>query len=146
MGVPFMIEKRNLTTPNGEETCFEINFPSRCEITRIVIVQIAGTLSNFSAAVFNSAEACGGESISEAEVPGGKLPPELFRQTPNLQGVGGSLAWFANDTSGGKGYTFVGAPNDLLGRGRRMYLKIRPDGGGDKEFAVSISGNSFDGG
>jgi hypothetical protein len=148
MSVPYEMPPRGGLEVNGGDTgCFELPFASRAHISKIVIVQTAGTAVAFTAALFNHENACQRESASDSVgAETGPLPADLYRVTPDLPSdTAGNLQYFSDRAPGGHAFPFVGMDRDRLGRSRKIYLRITPQGSGLKTFAVAIAGETFGG-
>jgi hypothetical protein len=94
-----------------------------------------------------AAEAQFGGSASSSPLPDphpGKLPPDVWRVSPDLAGVNGKLLYFSDETTGGHGLTFVGQDKDILGKSRKLYISITP-ASGDATFAATCGGEAFGG-
>jgi NADPH:quinone reductase-like Zn-dependent oxidoreductase len=148
--VPYeMAPQGGLLVQGGEVGCFALAFASRARITKLIVVQTSGVAVNFTAALYNRLGVCAGHTFSESVgVPaagGGALPPEVWRVSPDLAGTAGVLEYFSDQQPGGQGLTFVGQDADRLGRGRKIYLRISPQGTGPKQFAVALGGFSYGG-
>lgn len=148
MGVPFCQKPQGGLTVNGNEArCFGIDIPSRCFISRLIVMQVSGPIpaSNFKVELFNSENACGGESESDSVGDStGMLPPDLYRVSPELLGVAGRLIYFSEESTGGAGFVFVGQDKDRLGKSRKLWVKITPDqGGAERTYAIAVGGESF---
>lgn len=151
MGVPYeCAPQAGFTVTPGETGVFTIDFPSRSVISKIVIVQTAGTPNNFTATLFNNLVAAGGTNQADSVGPfSGVLPPELYMVTPALTASSGSVVYFSETANGGHGFVFFNQDKDTmpnrLGNPHRLYLKIETNGGGgdDCVFAVSIAGEIF---
>jgi len=135
MSVPYETSQGGLHVTGGDVGCFEIPFPSRVYLTKIVVVQTAGVPVNFDVDIFNRGDVCMGSSLSEEGEP---LPESLFKVTPTLNGVAGILEEF-----NGNGYSFHNQDTVVNGKTKgALYLRISPSGGGVKEFAVSLAAKS----
>lgn len=150
MGVPYeMPPMGGLKVQGGSGGCFALPFPSRAIISKIVIIQTQGAIVSFTAALFNSEQACGGVPMSDSIPPDtGSLPDDLYRVTPDLSGTTGKLIYFSDAATGGHGFSFVNqeksGPKAHLGNMRQVYLRLNPQGSGEMEFAVCLGGEIFD--
>lgn len=147
MGVPFNLKPQGGLVVSGvQATCFALDIPSRCFISRLIVQQVSGPIpsSDFIVDLYNSENACRGESESDSVGDTGQLPPELYRVAPPLVGVGGLLRYFSEESTGGAGFVFVGGDKDRLGKSRKLWMKITPAlGGADRTYGVSVGGESF---
>ncbi len=148
--VPYEMKPQSgLVVQGGASGCFEIGFPSRCYITKIIIEQVGGVGVDFVAALYNHEGVCQGASASDSDGPlTGTLPPNLFRVTPDLQGTAGLLLYFAQAAGAGIGFPFYSHDRrDLrgvdVGNSRLIYLKITPGGSGAKTYAVALGGDIY---
>lgn len=151
MGVPYEIKPQGgLVAPGGQSSCFELRHPSRAAINKIIVRQTSGLAVNFTVALFNHEAACQGESDSDSDTTPpspatGPLPADLYRVTPDLNSNSvGALTYFSNQDTGGGGFGFVGLDDDRLGKSRKLYVKITPQGTGAKTFAIAIGGEGFE--
>lgn len=150
MGVPYEIKPQGgLPVTGGSSGCFELRHPSRAHISKIIVKQTSGVQVAFTVALFNHESTCQGESESDSDVTPpstdtGPLPADLYRVTPDLNSnSAGTLIYFSNQDTGGGGFPFIGQDVDALGKGRKIYVRITPQGTGAKEFAVAIGGEAF---
>lgn len=145
--VPYeMPPQGGLIAPGGQDTCFTLDFPSRAVISKIIIKQLSGAPVDFTATLYNKQHACdgsaGSDSLGETR---GVVPSELYKVTPDLgSDSAGYLEYFSDTSSGGHGFVFFNQDNDpndrRLGNPRKIYLKLSPQGSGDKEFAIALAG------
>ena len=146
MSVPYeMPPAVGLQATGGEPVCFALDFASRAMISKIICLQTGGTAASFTLALFNSAQACEGTAQSESiEQGAGLVPADLHRVTPDLSSdTPGSLMYFSDKSPGGHAFTFVGMDADRLGKSRKVYVRLTPQGSGPMEFAIAIGGEAF---
>lgn len=138
-----------LVAVGGQANCFEIPYPSRSLISKIVCVQTAGDINGFTLALFNSAVAC--EDVAQSDVVGddrGILPDDLYRVTPDLTTVDDKVVYFSDESTGGAGFVFFNQERASsparIGNARRLYVRITPGGSGSKTFALALGGQAYD--
>lgn len=131
-----------LRVAGGSSACFAIPYPARCMLSKILVIQTEGDKIDFDVDLFNHSMACGGDSISDATPPfTGILDEELFRVYATLSSdAPGHLAKYfaANECT-----FFNQDPEGPAGKIRKIYVKISPEGSGDKTFAVVIGSAQF---
>lgn len=136
MGTPYETKPEGgLLCPNGAETCFAIDFPSRVTITKIFIIQTGGTADDFTVNVFNSEDACDDNSLTDAD--GDALDNQLFRVCAELEGVQGGNGGAQGGGGSGMGELahffeppvefYSQDPPHRLGQNRKIYVRIAPD-------------------
>lgn len=122
-----------VTVLGGEDNAIELPAPTNGVLTRLTITEITGAEA-FTARLFNSeAPAGAGDSLSDVDDEAG-MPAEAFAITPNLVGVSGKYEKYEAKW----GYN----SNELAAAGRRksaMWMKLSPDGTGEKEYAISYT-------
>jgi hypothetical protein len=150
VGVPYEMKPLSgLTAISGQPNCFEIDFPSRALINKIVVAQLDGAMDGFTVAIYNAMRPCLG--VAESDSDGdetGNLPDDLYRVTPDLSTSSDRLVYFSEESTGGTGFTFFnqdkGTSAARLGNARKLYLQITPAGTGPKTFAVALGGMASD--
>lgn len=142
MGVPYET-KPQIVAVSGP-TVFEIPWPNRSVVSKLIVVQLEGTGEAFTAALYNHPQVQTGLAASDslgAEV--GKIPDDCFRITPDLAATSGRLLYFSDQATGGYGYVFF-SQEALAGRqgqgSPNIYLKITPVAGGSRRFAFVVGG------
>lgn len=149
--VPYeMPPASGLVVNGGETSCFELHFPSRAWINKIVIEQYEGDLEDFVATLFNHENACQGNSGSDSVgTEQGPAPARLYKVTPGLASNAPGYLEYFSETSASGGHGFVFCSQDKvsnrpmearLGQPRVIYLQIKPEGSGEKKFAVVLGG------
>lgn len=142
MGVPYEIAPK-IDEVNGV-TVFEIPWPHRSVISKLLVTQLDGAGENFTVALYNHEQVDTGSPVSDSETPVvGKLPDDMFRVTPDLVASAGKLLYFSEQATGGYGYVFYGqkALDGRQGqREGRLFLKITPVGAGARRFAYCVGG------
>lgn len=132
-------EVRSLQATGGSRTCWEIGFPPRCILSRLVVQQVGGSLTPFSVRVYNARKACDPGSSS------GGLPEDsdLASTDPETYRVGPVLE---SDQPGGLHYQYedyVDYTNrdsqSPSNRRYRIYLEIDLPGSEECTFDVALS-------
>lgn len=129
MAQPWSKEIRSLRAFGGQRNCWQVDFPARCRITRIIVRQTGGTLGAFTLKVFNSRRPCTGGSGSSGGVddPDGyyEADPDAYKVMPTLNGdAAGNLEWF--DVNG---YPFDNKDGtSVVDREYFAYFEILPAG------------------
>jgi hypothetical protein len=151
--VPYEIHPQaGLACTGSSHGVFTIGFPSRSTIRKIVISQTVGTPVNFTAAFYNRRDVTflhdESESLSGTQHGQiGLLPPDLYRVTPDLFGIAGSLIYFAGVVDHNLGFLFFNQDTNVLGdqkgNQRLIYLRLSPSGSGAQEFSISLAGEIF---
>lgn len=145
MGVPYEIPPQIVSTPNATPVVFDFDWPDRSVISKIIVVQLDGTMEQFTVALYNHSQVQDGEQVSDSVGPDvGRIPDDCFRVSPDIQAnSSGKLMYFSDQATGGYGFVFFGQKS-LTGRQgqreRKVYLKISPVGAAAKRFAVVIGG------
>ncbi len=135
-GAPYQTQMR-LLAGAPDPTCHKLPAPTRGTIVRFIIKQTTGTLSGFTATLYNAELPCGVSAESFADVGADDaLSEDMFQIAPEfVVNAGGNL-------SQNFGLDYDYASNELAGNGRlatALWLQIRADGTGDKTFEVAYT-------
>lgn len=135
MGVPY--ENPPVTSDpisGGSHGIVEVDYPTRCTISAIKVVQASGTAVLFDVELFNH-----DPDVSDDGTP--LLNYAVCNK--KTASVAGRLLYFADEATGGHGYDFFNqdAPDATRFRTnmRKLYLRISPQGTGSKTFTVTIT-------
>jgi hypothetical protein len=128
----------------GGPTTVVVEWPSRSVISKVVVIQTDGVLTDFTVELFNR-NVVRGVSDSDSTPPDvGAIPEECYAVGPVFNGVNGVLKYFSDAATGGYGLAFYNqdptAPGRQGVRPRKLYVRISPAGGGLKTFAICIGG------
>lgn len=131
MGIPYETAPQGkLEAVPGKLNVFPLSFPNKTAITKILIVQTSGTVTSFTAALYNNESAAGGRPESESLNPDVVIfPTDLYRVTPDLAGANGKLLYFSEAENSGMGFPFFSQDDpersqSIMGGSRRVYLQI----------------------
>ena len=134
---PFL--QGGLTAPGGGYACWELSIPSHSKIKKVIVEQTGGDGVEFAVDIFTLNAACELESISDSlGDQRGRLTPSLYKAMPTLFSTD-SLAelFIANDGYGFEGKS-PGVNGDMALHRRRAWLRISPNGTGEKTFCACI--------
>lgn len=154
MGVPYETKpEAGVVVPGGQTKTLLLDFPARSLVSKIVVVQTAGTFDDFTVELFNHRDALEGtadsDSSSDSE-SGLRVPLDCYRVGGPKTGTGGKLLYFSDDATGGAGLMFYCQDPPKADRQgqipRNLYVRISPAGAGDKTFAIVVGGESLVGG
>lgn len=144
MGVPYEIKPMSNIPLAGTPIVIEIDYPNRCVVSKIVVVQTSGTAENFSVGIYNHPQVMDGDVSSDTDGPDiGPIPDDCYRVTPELTATNGKLLYFSDQATGGYGYTVFSQKQETNRQGqgsRKIYLKITPASSGDKRIAICVGG------
>jgi len=135
MPTPYTSGPHILEAPGGQETCLQIRAPHRGKIRSIKFEQIAGVDENCDFEVYTSSAACppgqslSSESLSES-VDGPRSAYSIFG--PKTMNSGAAFSEFDKD------YVFRNADGTSTNPQRKLYVALRPGGGGAKQFALTL--------
>lgn len=153
MGVPYEMQPMSgVVVQGGHTRTFEVDFPSRAIISKIVAKQMTGTPGAFDLTLFNHPITMEPAGQSESDSEGsetGKIPEECYQVTPKLTSDGtGLLVYFSDEATGGHGFAFFNQerpqPPNQKGNRRKLYVRITATGSGPKTFAFCAGGESLD--
>lgn len=131
-------------------TVWVIEFPGRCEIVKLVIAQYQGTPAQFTAELFNHNIVAEGTGVSASdsdtdtdvgESETGPYPEAIFKIGPTLTSdAAGVLEFFGDADNRYFAYTESKSEHEQqLGRDRRLYIRITPQGSGTKVYGLAIA-------
>jgi len=127
---PYEKQYRDLEVVAGQRTVLALGFPARCQLSKLVIKQTGGTMSNFTVDVFNARKGASVSASSGGDNPEGEysLDPDAYRVCPTIPSdEAGKLMKFWPD--GGPVYENQdGGPSSKL---HKIYLEIEVPSGGD---------------
>mgnify|MGYP005850109015 CR=1 FL=1 len=128
-----------LQVAGGASGYWAFEIPSRCLIYKLIVDQTAGNQDAFIVELYSSENAVQGQSESDSVGnEKGDLPARLFKVGPAMSGNGGYMEYFTDRDGNGFGLPFFSHDKHRLGNSRKIWLKISPQGSGQKEFAASI--------
>lgn len=135
MSKPHVKTVGGLAVEGGSSACFQIPFPPKAVIDRLIVKQTSGDYVDFEVFLLSRAGVCQqGESYSDED--GNDTPHELYKVSPTLDGEAGLLEHWPSDP-----WSFSNQ-DDLDehtgGQPRFIYLHLSPEGTGDKTFSVTI--------
>lgn len=137
---PYEKTVTGLTVEGGSVACFAINYPTRCYLEQIIVTQTDGTPVGFDVDLLSRDGLCpggGSDSDSDPDTEDG-LPWELYKVTETLQGAAGQL-YHQFDPA----VLYINRdPTDHPTPIYRIYLRLAPEGTGDKTFAVTLRSTS----
>ena len=127
-----------LVCESGAATCFAIDFPSRVSITKLIVIQTAGTHAAFTVDLFNNSDGCAGTATTDAD--GNAIGDDCYRVCDQQSGtvvdaVGTLVHFFSPEV-----IFFNQDDEHNLGQNRKIYVKIDPSGAGDTTYSVVIGG------
>lgn len=130
MGIPY--EKTvDVIAAAGDDSFHEIAFPHRGELTKLIVVQVEGDLDGFEAELFNSLEVLPGSSSSSAS---GDHSNTAYVIVPTeVAGVGASEITITDQK-----FPYVNRDGTPTNPQRKLYLRVKPEGAGDKKFCVTL--------
>lgn len=138
MSRPYTKQYRSLAARGGERTVWELNFPSRCVLTQLVVKQVGGVLTPFTVDVFTARVAAVGSQSSGGGDPDGEYAadPDNYRvcDTIDSDSPGRMMRFF--DGSEGV-FENMDSRSPSLKR-YRIYLETEPEGAGDKTYDVTL--------
>lgn len=117
-----------------------MGFPPQCLITRIVVRQVGGVLSDFTLDLFSALRACTHSESSgpdDPDNPDTQTDAETFRVLPTLtSSAPGEL--YATYDAGEVAFVNMDV-RSWANKKQRIYLEIEPEGSGDMTFDVALT-------
>lgn len=134
MGIPY--EKSvDVVASSGADSYHIIPFPHRGQITKLLVVQSSGNADGFAVELYNSEDAVPADSsLSSSSSAGDGRSRDNFVVIPEVAVGGGATALHESGT-----YSFANRDGSPTNPQRFVYLRITPEGSGDKDFTVTIA-------
>lgn len=135
MPTPYTSGPHILEAEGGQEVCITIKAPHRGAIRTIKFDQVAGTEADCDFEVYTKAAACppgssqSSESLSEAS-EGPRSAYSIFGEKSRSSGS----PFIETD----KTYPFRNQDGTFSVPVRKLYVALRPDGSGAKQFALTL--------
>lgn len=143
--IPFNVTAAGVVVPANSSVVVTLSAPGRAIISKLIIAQTAGVQVSFSALLFETLAAANGTNQTDAA--GATIPPDNFEATKTFSSSSGKIKYFSDESTGGKGYTFVNRTvspfGAELGVKREAYLKLTNAGGNSATFCVSMAGEGL---
>jgi hypothetical protein len=132
MGIPY--EKSvDVVASSAVDSYHTIPFPHRGQITKLLAVQSSGNAEGFAVELYNSADAVpeGGSASSSA---GDGRARDNFVIIPEVTAGGGATTLHEAGS-----YNYSNRDGSPTNPQRFLYLRITPEGTGDKDFTVTLT-------
>lgn len=138
MSRPYERTERHQVAPGGHRTVWEIGFPSKCLLTKLVVKQVGGVLVPFRVDLFNKRIAAVASTSSGGADPDGDYTgdPDNYRVCDTIDSdSAGKLIKFFDGSEGS--YENKDGDNSAE-RKYKIYVEIEPEGADDKTFDVTL--------
>ena len=143
--IPFNVTAAGVVVANGASVVVTLSAPGRASISKLIVTQTAGTQVAFTAIVLETLLAAQG--TNQLDSAGATIPPDNFEATKTFASSSGKIKYFADDSTGGKGYTFVNRTvspvGAELGVKREIYLRLTNGGANPATFCISMAGEGL---